>query len=1639
MNRMCLFVALCALNLQGSDFDVLVSEIHYNPLGSDDRGEFLELFNRGPTRVDLSGWYFEAGVDFTFPAGAVLDPGRRLVVAGDPAFLAAQGVADVYGPWAGRLDNDGELIILNRADGMQIDLVSYGDGGLWPSLPDGNGPSLELGDPNADNELAEAWHASAVVGGTPGCENGPPAPPSAVRINEIGTAPGAGWVELFNTGGAPVALGGCTVARANVPGARTVLPETVIADRAVFPLTFEVRPGTDRYLLLGPDGATLLDCIELRLPPGTESSGRFPDGDDEVYAFATASLGLPNASPVNDDVYISEIMYRPMSIGSPPVEPLGLEYIGIANRGTFAVDLTGWRFTRGVDFTFPEGVVLMPGAELIVASNVEMLQAAHPGLSDVIGQWTGKLRNSAEKIVLRDARGNLINRVRYADDGPWPREADGGDAALCLKTSHRAIDNGYGQAWEAVPGGTPGIPPSDAAVAPLVVDVAHDPPVPRSSDRVAVTCRVMDSDAVTSVTLQYRIDGGGSYSIAMRDDGTGPDAVPGDGRWAAEIGPFAAGAVVAFHIVAVDATARTTDAPGAGKDFLFACDNAAPPANGSRHCRIICTQATWNLLNADIWSNELRDATLIGAEKEVRYNVGIRFRGSSSRRLNPKSYRVNVPNADPYLGFKRINLNCLNMQSQLLATDFFRRAGLPCSLGWAVNFWMRGAWNQRYIWLEAVDKEFLTRCFGGANDGGILYRGWESDELYRSAGFTYYGEDPESYRPLYENVTGDWDHDDYREVIALCKVFAPEFTSDADFAAAVEAKVDVRQWLLFFAAQACISNNEAGISTDRGDDFFFYLRPNDGRAVLIPWDFDSCFSSATERLFRPTVAAINRFLTHPAFAPRFYEELEKLATGPFSHLENRRRGGLIAGMYPAATWDGIESFMTRRLGYIRDCIPTALRGGIAEIGEPMLIAQGDLWRYFKGTENPSGGDLSWTALDFDDSEWLEGPSGFGYEDLDDATVLDDMRGRYSTPFIRRKFTVANPATITSLTLRMDWDDGFVAYLNGQLVASRVAPSGIPQYTWQATGHHEAGIPENINISGSLGHLRAGDNVLAIVGLNYGIESTDFSLIPELVLPRQPVVAGGCGGPAYAAAAEARIAVELPASRTRRLEVNGIEQDYDPVRAQWDGVIPLEPGENLVDVRAYDIEGDLIEATELTVVRVPGLTTLTGTLPASRTLTAAGGPYLLAGTLTVPAGRTLTVEPGVTILADGNASMLIDGLIVAAGTDSAPILFTGLSCSRLWNGIGIRNTGAGAGAPVHTFAHCIFRAGNRRGDFGGLLGARNARLSVVACRFERNAAPAIDAVDGEIEVLDCRFENGADAVRGTRSIAVIGSCEFLGLRGESSAIRLAGDGARASLVEECVVRGSNDDGIVLSQATCAVNATALYGCEDNGVVITGAGALGASALNGVIITAGGTGLRLAGEAAAEAEHATIAGNQEGIAALPGAGGGLQGCIVWQNMRDVAADPSAALAVAFSNVGGAAAWPGQGNLCVDPLFFAPEAADFSLRPESVCIGTAHDGKDMGAVPYEGPSPVFVRGDANGDGAVGLADALYILAYLFTRDVTPACLDALDTNDSGLITLADAVYILGYIFRGGPPPPPPFDTPGRDRTPDGLTCGA
>jgi hypothetical protein len=83
-------------------------------------------------------------------------------------------------------------------------------------------------------------------------------------------------------------------------------------------------------------------------------------------------------------------------------------------------------------------------------------------------------------------------------------------------------------------------------------------------------------------------------------------------------------------------------------------------------------------------------------------------------------------------------------------------------------------------------------------------------------------------------------------------------------------------------------------------------------------------------------------------------------------------------------------------------------------------------------------------------------------------------------------------------------------------------------------------------------------------------------------------------------------------------------------------------------------------------------------------------------------------------------------------------------------------------------------------------------------------------------------------------------------------------------------------------------------------------------------------------------------------------------------------------------------------------------------------------------------FVRGDANGDGAIDISDALRVLLHLFTGRLLVACDDHGDADDNGSLQVTDAVRILDYLFRVGDGPPPPFPDPGLDATPDGNACG-
>ncbi len=112
-----------------------------------------------------------------------------------------------------------------------------------------------------------------------------------------------------------------------------------------------------------------------------------------------------------------------------------------------------------------------------------------------------------------------------------------------------------------------------------------------------------------------------------------------------------------------------------------------------------------------------------------------------------------------------------------------------------------------------------------------------------------------------------------------------------------------------------------------------------------------------------------------------------------------------------------------------------------------------------------------------------------------------MRGNYKTVYARKTFNISDASTATGMTLRIDYDDGFVAYINGQEVARALMPAGTPDYDTGSSGH-EAGTPEIFDLGSYTGNLVSGTNVLAIEIHNRSKSSSDLSMIPELKIESQ---------------------------------------------------------------------------------------------------------------------------------------------------------------------------------------------------------------------------------------------------------------------------------------------------------------------------------------------------------------------------------------------------------------------------------------------------------------------------------------------------------------------------------------------------------
>ena len=158
--------------LPASAENLVISEIFYHPAGDSEVAEYIELMNIAGESISLAGVVFTGGISFSFSNNTILEAGERLLLVADlDGFKAAFGnELPIVGSYTGRLDNGGENLSLDAADGTPILNFRYNDRAPWPLPADGNGYSLTLISPSSNPDLSDAvnWRASANLGGSPG-------------------------------------------------------------------------------------------------------------------------------------------------------------------------------------------------------------------------------------------------------------------------------------------------------------------------------------------------------------------------------------------------------------------------------------------------------------------------------------------------------------------------------------------------------------------------------------------------------------------------------------------------------------------------------------------------------------------------------------------------------------------------------------------------------------------------------------------------------------------------------------------------------------------------------------------------------------------------------------------------------------------------------------------------------------------------------------------------------------------------------------------------------------------------------------------------------------------------------------------------------------------------------------------------------------------------------------------------------------------------------------------------------------------------------------------------------------------------------------------------------------------------------
>ncbi|MHC4727081.1 MAG: lamin tail domain-containing protein [Planctomycetota bacterium] len=1109
------------------------------------------------------------------------------------------------------------------------------------------------------------------------------------------------------------------------------------------------------------------------------------------------------------------------------------------------------------------------------------------------------------------------------------------------------------------------------------------------------------------------------YNVTMFDDGTHGDGGAGDGIYGADIPAQQDGEIIEFYIEASDSSPNKRTWPAQSimdgvseqvtnalyqVDDLFTGDDYWMPGSQPIYYLIMTEMDKGRLLdigdreggehNSDAQMN-VTFVSVDGTDIRVRHNLGVRNRGHGSRNDPPNNYRLNFPHDRPWKGVTAVNLNTKYTYYQLAGSAIFRMSGLPQPEVTAVQVRLNGenlaepgrVMYGSYAHVEVIDSDFSDKHFPN-NSAGNAYKCMRD---LGPADFGYRGPNPDSYRNSYFKSTNTAE-DDWSDVIDLSFVMS-DTTPDDIYVEEVNRVVNVDQWLRFFAINALLENNETSIANGYGDDYYLYRGIEDPRFVLIQHDLDTIFGrngNARNSIFRATgLPTVDRFLTHPQFLPRYYFHLRDLIETTFSaerlgpFLDN-----ILGDFVPANTIQQMKNFIATRNEYVLSIIPSELTidsdlhqlnqyyrsisdsftlygtadpvetrsvlvngqladwtplegmwdfGGARGVTET-LISTRSMWKYLDDGSNQgtaSDGSNWFAHPNYNDVNWREGPGELGYGDAyqgrPEGTLINSGPNgdRFITYYFRHTFNVNNTSRYSRMYLRLLRDDGAVVYLNGIEIVRSNMPNRPIDYLTRAnsnmSGSNESTFSE-FSIDASL--LSNGTNVLAVEIHQASPTSADVSFDLELVgvIPTE-----GAG--------------------TLRPGINRV------VVETFDG--PEGMGKKLQNGYAdiwYD-DGDIEE--------------ISGLLRSDTTLDAASGPWFVTGDLTVPAGITLVIEPGTSMFFDVGTRLIVNGRLVAQGTEYQRIQLTRLPySSTTWGGLHFNS------AEDNYITHLDMEYSSRYGESILLNGSRLLIDDVTWTGTDRTI---IRFNDSSLIIRNSIFpDTTVQTISGHRAFSsdpylvfennVFGICS--GDKQDVVDISMSGPNPMPQFINN-IFLGGGDDGLDLDGTNAFIEGNVFMNfhrnfspTEGESYAIT-TGYDGVHSSNHVIVRNQfidcDNAVLVKDRSWIRFENNTVVGcsgsginfdepQEAGID--PGEGGYLAGNIFWDTPRSLGYyyldDPqwgTTDITVHYSIIPTQWHYLGIGNIEADPVFVDPET-DFHLKDISVGIGAGPLDIDMGA---------------------------------------------------------------------------------------------